>query len=147
MDNNYNNDPNNPAGQGYGAAPDNGQYGNQGYGGAPNNGQYGNQGYGGYPNYGQSDFYGLQDPYANPQVEESGSNAIASLVVSLINIILFCVPVLGICMGLIGLILGIKGLKSDKKGISIAGTVISGLTLALATVVFIGFIISLVKRV
>ena len=170
MDNNYSNDPGNPAGQSngqdqggqnyggypnngqyggqnYGGCPSNGQYGGQNYGGYPSNGQYGGQNYGGYPNNGQAGFYGLNDPYASPQYDEGNGKAIGSLVVGIINILTMCVPVLGICMGLIGLLLGIGGLKSSKKGIAMAGIIISSLTLVFAVFAFVIFILRIVKDI
>lgn len=73
--------------------------------------------------------------YQEPVKQESnkGGFAIASLVLSLISLIPCCFPVLQI----LGLIFGIIGIKSDKKGLSIAGIIISVISAIISLILLV----------
>ncbi|MEW6025730.1 MAG: DUF4190 domain-containing protein [Planctomycetota bacterium] len=54
---------------------------------------------------------------------------IASLVLGIIGLIAWCLPIFGLPVTITGLVLGIKGLNSSKRGMAIAGIVMSSLGL------------------
>lgn len=61
----------------------------------------------------------------NAQPTESKALAIASMVLGIIGLVLFCVPVVNLILGLLGVILGgvVLFKKSAGKGMAIAGLV------------------------
>ena len=133
----------------YGSAPMNGGYSNaqqsaSNYGGAPMNGGYG------YPNgqpYTAPNYYGgFKDPYGQPVPDESGGRGIAALVVGILSWLDWCIPVLGLCTSLIGLILGIQGRKGGKKGLAIAGIVLSSISGLFGVFFNIGFVIRIIQE-
>ncbi|MBR3665711.1 MAG: hypothetical protein IKN66_00940 [Ruminococcus sp.] len=133
----------------YGGQPMNGGYSNpqQGapnYGGAPMNGGYG------YPNgqpYPAPNYYGgFKDPYEQPVPDESGGRGIAALVVGILSWLDWCIPVLGLCTSLIGLILGIQGRKGGKKGLAIAGIVLSSISGLFGVFFNIGFVVRIIQE-
>ena len=124
--------------------PQNGYSASQNGYGMPQNG-YGvpqNNGYSGPPNF----YDQINDPFFMQQYEEPDGKAIASLVLGIVNVLTFCIPVLGIAVGAIGLLLGINGLRSSKKGISIAGAILSGITLVASIIYLMFFIINVIER-
>lgn len=148
MDNNYNNDPDNNGGQNNGNYPDsNNQYGGydnggQNYSGYPNNGQYNSPNYNGAP-----DFYSQMNyPYNQPRYESPDGPAIASLVLGLFNLLGWCLPIIGIPCGVVGIIMGVKGLKSSKKGMAVAGIVLSSVTLTFSLLNSILGVIGALRR-
>ncbi len=133
----------------YGGQPMNGGYSNpqQGapnYGGQPMNGGYG------YPNgqpYTAPNYYGgFKDPYEQPVPDESGGRGIAALVVGILSWLDWCIPVLGLCTSLIGLILGIQGRKGGKKGLAIAGIVLSSISGLFGVFFNIGFVVRIIQE-
>ena len=133
----------------YGSAPMNGGYSNAqqsapNYGGAPMNGGYG------YPNgqpYTAPNYYGgFKDPYGQPVPDESGGRGIAALVVGILSWLDWCIPVLGLCTSLIGLILGIQGRKGGKKGLAIAGIVLSSISGLFGVFFNIGFVVRIIQE-
>lgn len=68
-----------------------------------------------------------------PNSQPSKGLSIASMVLGIISLVLFCIPYLCIPCGLIGLILGGVSLatKKDGKGMAIAGLVCSIIGIAL----------------
>lgn len=65
-----------------------------------------------------------------PAVEASGK-AIGSLVLGIIAMIAWLCPLIGLPIAIVGLILGILSLKTPKRGLAIAGIVLSGIGLLL----------------
>ncbi len=63
---------------------------------------------------------------------EGGGKAVASLVLGLVSIITWLIPIIGLPTTITGLVLGMKGMKSDRKGIAIAGVVLSSIFLVMA---------------
>ncbi|WP_164168635.1 DUF4190 domain-containing protein [Ruminococcus flavefaciens] len=133
----------------YGGAPMNGGYSDAqqsapNYGGTPMNGGYG------YPNgqpYTAPNYYGgFKDPYGQPVPDESGGRGIAALVVGILSWLDWCIPVLGLCTSLIGLILGIQGRKGGKKGLAIAGIVLSSISGLFGVFFNIGFVIRIIQE-
>ncbi len=60
-----------------------------------------------------------------------GSKAIISLVLGCCGIVAWIIPLFGFPVTIAGLILGIMGMKSNRRGIAIAGVVLSILFLIL----------------
>lgn len=142
--------------QPYGAPANNGypQQGAPNYGGPVNSGypQQGGPNYGGQPmnGYGQPypvpNFYTqVNDPYSVPPPDDTAGKAVYSLVIGIVCILLWCIPVVGLCLAITGLIFGIQALKGTKKGMAIAGTILSALT-SLGSLIFnIYFIMGIIK--
>lgn len=61
-------------------------------------------------------------PYLGP---ERSNKSVISLILGILALLTSCVPILGMILGIAGLILGILGLKTDKRGLAIAGIVVS----------------------
>ena len=57
--------------------------------------------------------------------------AIASLVLGIVNLCAWLLPICGGPLALVGIVLGILGLNSSRRGMAIAGIVISGIALLL----------------
>jgi hypothetical protein len=132
-------DSSNYGSQPYGAPANNGypQQGAPNYGGPVNGGypQQGGPNYGGQPmnGYGQlypvPNFYTqVNDPYSVPPPDDTAGKAVYSLVIGIVCILLWCIPIVGLCLAITGLIFGIQALKGTKKGMAIAGTILSALT-------------------
>lgn len=66
-----------------------------------------------------------QNQNANVPQEGSKGLSVASMVLGIIGLVLFCVPILNLVLGLLGLILGGASLvkKAAGKGMAIAGLV------------------------
>lgn len=127
-------------------APGGPSYGGQPYGGQP----YGSQPYGGQPGYG-----GGQPPYGAPSGEgTSGTNmfGLVALIIGGISLVLALIPIINYVSGvlsLVGLALGIVGLvvKNRKRGLAIAGTIVSALALVLAIVLAIVYTVGFTRSV
>lgn len=80
-----------------------------------------------------------QSPELNqgPAVPDRKGMAVASLVLGIISVVLFCVWYLSLPCAVVGLILGILSLKSSGRGMAIAGLVLSIIALAIAVVMII----------
>ncbi len=70
---------------------------------------------------------------STPTSDKSGL-AIASLVLGIINLCSWLLPICGGPLAIVGLVLGFLGLNSSKKGMAIAGLVLSGLALLLTII-------------
>jgi hypothetical protein len=60
--------------------------------------------------------------------------AIASLVLGIINLCSWFLPICGGPLALIGIVLGVVGLNSSKRGMAIAGIVLSGIGILLVLI-------------
>lgn len=60
--------------------------------------------------------------------------ATAALVLGIIGLIAWLLPIIGYPVTIVGLILGIKSVKSEKRGMAIAGIVMSSIGLVLSIV-------------
>ena len=69
-----------------------------------------------------------------PSPARNRQAAIASLVLGVISLVAWRVPIGGVLITGAGLILGVKGLKSRRRGIAIAGTILSSIGLIAASV-------------
>ncbi|UOE96199.1 MULTISPECIES: DUF4190 domain-containing protein [Bacillaceae] len=77
--------------------------------------------------------------YGEQSVEQVDSNkhsgkAIASLVLGLVAIIFWLIPLFGIPITIVGLVLGIIARKSNKRGMAIAGIILSSIFLLLSLI-------------
>ena len=106
--------------------------------------------------YGQQP-YG-QTPYAPVSVEQEDDSVpgkgpgVASLILGIISLALFCIPVFGFIVAVVGLILGIvsvsKAGKAGKKcGVGIAGLICSGIGLLIGVIYVVGFAAVLAEEV
>ncbi|MGL6095156.1 MAG: hypothetical protein ACRC7O_05050 [Fimbriiglobus sp.] len=84
----------------------------------------------------------FDDEPRRPAADGSGF-AVASLVLGLVGLVLWCCPPVGVMTGLAGLILGFVGLSSRSRGSATAGMVLSlaGLILAVALGVIAGVMV------
>ena len=80
-----------------------------------------------------------QSPELNqgPAVPDRKGMAVASLVLGIISVVLFCVWYLSLPCAVVGLILGILSLKSSGRGMAIAGLVLSIIAIAIFVVMLI----------
>lgn len=79
-------------------------------------------------------------PYATPVYKQAPSEssadpsangkAIASLILGICGTIAWLLPLVGYPVTIVGLVLGIKGLKSEKRGMALAGLILSAVSLA-----------------
>jgi len=60
--------------------------------------------------------------------------AVASLVLGIVSLIAWFIPLLGLPISIVGLVLGIKSVKSEKRGMAIAGIVMSSIGLVLTII-------------
>ena len=60
--------------------------------------------------------------------------ATAALVLGIISLVAWLIPIIGYPVTIVGLVLGIKSVKSEKRGMAIAGIVMSALGLVLSLV-------------
>lgn len=108
-----------------------------------------NQQYNTYQQPNQQQQYGQYQQYtANPQYQqyqprqqEAKGMSIASMVLGIISLVLFCIWYLSIPLAIVGLVLGILGRKKGGKGMATAGIICSIIALVL-TVVFVGIFIA-----
>ena len=70
-----------------------------------------------------------------PKKDKKGF-AIASMVLGIVALVLFCVWYLSIPCGILAIIFGILSLKSTGKGMAIAGLITGGIGLAIAFIIF-----------
>ncbi|HZK34280.1 MAG TPA: DUF4190 domain-containing protein [Bacillota bacterium] len=82
---------------------------------------------------------GYQSPNYDQQaaVPDRKGMAVASLVLGIISVVLFCLWYLSLPCAVVGLILGIMSLKSSGRGMAIAGLVISIVTLVITVLLFV----------
>jgi len=72
--------------------------------------------------------------YPHPVKTVGSGAAIASLVLGIVGLIMWLLPILGYPVTIVGLVLGIKGRKSIKRGVAIAGIILSSIGLFLTIV-------------
>jgi hypothetical protein len=60
--------------------------------------------------------------------------ATAALVLGIIGLVAWLIPIIGYPVTIVGLVLGIKSVKSEKRGMAIAGIVMSSIGLVLSLV-------------
>ncbi len=68
-------------------------------------------------------------PPPSPQQPDRQGVAIASLVLGGLSLLSFCLVICAAPLGLAGIITGIAGLKSSRRGLAIAGIVLSAIGL------------------
>lgn len=73
------------------------------------------------------------DVRLNVQKQTTGKS-IASLVLGIVGIIAWIIPIVGLPIGIIGLVMGILGAKRSRKGMAVAGIVLSVLCLVLTII-------------
>ncbi len=80
-------------------------------------------------------------PPARPEVVYPGSQkpdrqgvAIASLIIGIVNLLGWCLPICGIPLAIGGIITGVLGLQSSRRGLAIAGIILSAITLLLSII-------------
>ncbi|MEO0587883.1 MAG: DUF4190 domain-containing protein [Planctomycetota bacterium] len=73
-------------------------------------------------------------PSENVPEGGGGGRAIASLVLGCVAMIAWCIPLVGLPVSVVGLILGILDRQSPKRGLAIAGVVLSSIGLALSLI-------------
>ncbi len=78
-----------------------------------------------------------QSPELNqgPAVPDRKGMAVASLVLGILSVELFCLWYLSLPCAVVGLILGILSLKSSGRGMAIAGLVLSIIAIAIPVVI------------
>jgi len=75
----------------------------------------------------------MEDTNENTQgIVKGRGKAIVALVLGIIAIPGAIIPIIGLPIGIVGLIMGILGRKSSRKGIAIAGIVLSAIALLLS---------------
>jgi hypothetical protein len=60
--------------------------------------------------------------------------ALAGLVLGLVGLFAWCLPIVGLPVGVIGIVMGAKGLKSNRRGMAMAGLILSSICVVLALV-------------
>lgn len=60
--------------------------------------------------------------------------AVAALVLGIVGLIAWLLPLVGYPVTIVGLVLGIKSVKSEKRGMAIAGIVMSSIGLVLTLI-------------
>jgi hypothetical protein len=70
--------------------------------------------------------------YEMPPATDRYVLAIISLVLGILNLCAWFIPLCGGSLAIVGLILGVLGLNSSRKGMAIAGIVLSGIALLLS---------------
>jgi len=85
--------------------------------------------------------YEPSPPVSRPEVVFPGSHqpnrqgtAIASLIIGIVNLLGWCLPICGIPLAIGGIITGVLGLKSTRRGLAIAGIILSSITLFLSII-------------
>ena len=70
---------------------------------------------------------------------DSGKNglAIASMILGIVSIVFGCCTLLSIPCAIVGIVLGILGIKSEKRGIAIAGIVLSGIGIIASVLILV----------
>ncbi len=69
-----------------------------------------------------------------PQNEPASGKSIASFVLGLVGIIAWLIPLFGYPVTITGLVLGILARKTEKNGFSLAGIILSSITLAITLI-------------
>ena len=82
------------------------------------------------PSPGDPPVWGAQ-PAAAPR---GGGKAVASLLLGIVSLLVWLVPIVGIPVAVVGLTLGILGLGGSRRGLAIAGVILSAIGVALALV-------------
>lgn len=61
------------------------------------------------------------------QTVDKKGQALTSLILGLISIIAWIIPILGLPASIVGLVMGIIGRKSSRRGMAIAGIILSSI--------------------
>lgn len=69
-----------------------------------------------------------------PQPPPSQGKAIASLVLGLCSVVFWLCPLVGLAIAVTGLVLGIVSARESRRGMAVAGIVLSGIGLVLSVV-------------
>lgn len=69
-----------------------------------------------------------------PRTNDKQGLAIASLVVGIINLCAWFLPICGGPLSIVGIVLGVLGLPSTRRGMAIAGIVLSSIALLLSII-------------
>lgn len=72
--------------------------------------------------------------YAAPVASPGGGKAIASLVLGIVGLVAWYLPVIGYPVTIVGLVMGVMGMKSSRRGMAIAGVVLSALGLLITII-------------
>ncbi|AEE95789.1 DUF4190 domain-containing protein [Mahella australiensis] len=76
----------------------------------------------------------LQQPVPEDSIKPKKDHAMLSLILGLIGIIAWIIPIIGFPVTIIGLICGVNSLKGNRRGIALAGTILSVIFLLATTV-------------
>lgn len=84
------------------------------------------------------------DEFEPHRPTDGSGKAVASLVLGIVGMVVWCLPILGLPVGVIGLILGMKARESEKRNLAIAGIVLCVIVLVLSGInailgAFLGF--------
>jgi len=72
--------------------------------------------------------------YSPTQPSGTPTTTTVSLVLGIVALLAWCLPIIGAPIAITGIILGIKGLSRERRGMAIAGTVMSGIGLLLSII-------------
>ncbi len=67
-----------------------------------------------------------------PAPPQDGGKALAAFILGLIGLLAWCLPIVGLPLSITGLILGLIDINSSRRGMAIAGVVLSALCLLLS---------------
>jgi hypothetical protein len=76
----------------------------------------------------------MSNASSGPVSSDGSGKAIASLVLGIVGMVGWCLPIIGLPVTIVGLVLGIMARTSSKRGMAIAGIVLSIIGLALSVV-------------
>lgn len=76
----------------------------------------------------------VAQPQSAPVTPNGGGKAIASLVLGILGMIAWFIPIIGLPIVVVGLTLGILSRKSSRKGLALAGIILSSIGLALTLI-------------
>jgi hypothetical protein len=77
-------------------------------------------------------------PGAEEQTEKQAEGmAVASLVLGIVTLVLFCFWPISVPTGIIGLVLGIIAMRGTKRGIAMVGAILSGVGILVVIVVVV----------
>lgn len=77
----------------------------------------------------------------NNKTENKKGLCIASMVLGIVALVLFCVWIISVPCGILAIIFGIIGIKSEGKGMAIAGLITGGISFLLSFIIFMSLFI------
>ena len=79
-------------------------------------------------------------PVPPPQPRDNGGFAVASFVIGLVGLLLnfCCVPYITPILGILSLVFGFVSIRSSKKGLAVAGIILSVFTIIIAVFILAG---------